>query len=134
MLSVFPTLLAYGLIGISVLRVTIGVSFLALGYRALTKERTQVLSNIRSLSFLHPLFTLILLATLQFIIGLSFLVGLYTQIGAILGAGLSFLMICLSCLKKPLSPHPRSFYTLLLFISLSFLFIGPGLYAFDLPL
>ncbi len=134
MLSIFPTLLAYGFFGITIVRVSIGITFLTLGYRTLTKERSGILSDIRKFKYFRPLFFLILLAAFETIVALSLLAGLYTQIGALIGALIALKLLVLNLIGKSVTPHPRSFYALLFIITFSLLFIGPGMYAFDLPL
>jgi len=134
MLSIFPTLLAYGLFGTTFLRISLGVIFIWLGLRALSTERKELLSQLTHLGFLPARFSLTLLSTLELLGGLFVALGLYTQVGALLIALISAKIVFWSMLNKPISKEPAVFYVMAFVMAITILFIGPGIFAFDLPL
>lgn len=132
MLSLFPELFTYALLGPLVLRVFVGVALLFLGYRRLVRRADSgsaaggaPTGNTSSLR--------IALAGAELVVGLGLIVGIYLQAAAIAGALLALLYLLFS---------PRSFPSLeggvaktaLLIICLSLLVLGPGAFAYDWPL
>ena len=72
------------------------------------------------------------LAILEGLAGLLILVGLYTQ-GALI-AGIIFLIAEIFLDRATLSSNQKKLYYLTLIVAFSLLFLGPGSFAFDLPL
>lgn len=72
------------------------------------------------------------IAVAQSVLGLLLLVGLFTQAVALALALVSLEKLCFTDKNK--TSANRSLYTLLFFVSLSFLFFGPGLFSLDYPL
>jgi uncharacterized membrane protein YphA (DoxX/SURF4 family) len=122
MLSVWPELFTFELIAISVLRVVVGYFFLLLGSKLLyaacvAKGGSRLL---RAGSMLY--------SVAQIVVGGLLVAGFYTQPAALVGMLLTLV---------PLQHHStceRYIQFLLFTISLSLLFLGPGVFAFDLPL
>ncbi len=107
-LSLFPTLLDFALLGPVILRLAITIVFFI-------QSKTNLKQNRKAE------------AGLQTIIGVLLLIGLYTQ-----GAALAGLVLIIRDFKK--KQINSQLFILLLAILLSLLFLGPGLWAFDLPL
>lgn len=134
MLSVFPTLLAYQVIGATLLRIALGAVFLVLGYRAFGSEKSRLISFCHSLRIPLGYFWVILFALVEILTGIFLLAGLYTQIAAIVAIVISLKLLILNSFGKNLTSQAPSFYFLTMIIATSLLFLGPGLLAFDLPL
>ncbi len=121
MLNPFPSLLDFSLLAPLLVRVALGFVFLHLAYSALPHYKKMV-------------WLVVLLEILAALAGIALIVGLFTQVASLLAALIS---LAFSLFPKqtalPFTVEKR--LALLLFaISLSLLFSGAGLFAFDLPL
>lgn len=122
MLSLFPSFFDYATIAVTVLRITISVIFITEGYARLPKKgvATTLCQKVMPI--------------IELVGGIFLLAGLFTQAAAIILATVS--------IKKAYTEHKKesdedqrvSFYVLLFIVSLSFLFLGPGLWSIDYPL
>ncbi|NBD74026.1 hypothetical protein GVX82_03215 [Patescibacteria group bacterium] len=135
MLSLFPELLAFDLVGVSLLRITVGFLFLSFGWKLMgarpapPAEGTDQEEGGSTTTPTPPR----TLGVLDILIGVLLTVGLYTQGAAIAGVVLalahaSFARTHQALLRDPLLWH------LIALICLALLVLGPGLLAFDLPL
>ncbi len=127
MLSIFPELLDFSVIGALLLRGTAGIFFFMFGSRLIqvawsVKGATPAMRAIG-----------ILYGALKFAVGVMLLLGVYTQVAALLGAVLCLLTI-LQDKPTQFSRSDKQVQILLLIICLSLLFIGPGYLSIDLPL
>lgn len=114
-LTIFPSLLTFGLLAPFLLRLVVGCVIFLFG-----KERYK--SSYKWLSIFY------------FITGILLVVGLYTQIIAIVGI---LLLRFDMWAERKVSPISRQYIILditLSVILLSLLFTGPGFMAIDLPL
>lgn len=134
MLSIFPTLLAYNMIGTTLLRVSLGAIFLVLGYRAMKKDRSHFLSFFNKLGLRGGVYLAMFFALIETLVGIFLLAGLYTQIAALVALIISLKLLLLNLFGGKLTSEAPSFYFLTAIISASLLFLGAGLLAFDLPL
>jgi len=133
MLSVFPDLFTYGLVAPFILRISIGAFFVLLGIRRLKNDAPAwdiLWTDIKIGSLpLGPIF-----AKVQILIGIFLFIGLYTQVVALL----AIVFIWGEAFRKNKRVHlsfQELWMTLLLSaICVSFLFLGAGFLAFDLPL
>lgn len=121
MLNPFPSLLDFALLAPFLVRVILGLTFLHLAYGGLLHHKK--ISRL-----------VMFLVVLGALGGIALLVGLFTQIASLLGA---FISLAFSLFPKqttaPLAVDKH--LSLILFaLSLSLLFSGAGLFAFDLPL
>lgn len=117
--SLFPHFLDYQILGIFLLRVTLGFIFIRFCYQKVT-----VLS-IKNFKSIIPI--------ILGIAGVLLVVGLYTQ-GAAIIAGVLVSFATLNKFRRA-SSHPDNtieFYILLAVVSFSFLFFGAGAFAIDL--
>jgi uncharacterized membrane protein YphA (DoxX/SURF4 family) len=122
MLSLFPSFLDYNIIAVAVLRMVVGVVFIAEGYKTLSKRESAGTLRQRFMSGVELLFGIFLFA------------GLLTQGVAIILSAISAKRAYLESSKKSGKEKHVSFYLLLFMVSLSFLFFGPGLWSIDYPL
>ena len=127
MLSVFPALLDYSLVGVFILRVTVGFFFILFGTR-LTSVAWSIKDAggvIRSIGMTYGL--------AKFAVGTLLTLGLFTQVAAILGIVLSTLTILQD---SPLSVNrsDKQLQILLFILCIALLFLGPGLFSIDIPL
>ena len=134
MLSVFPTLFSYGLLVPFVFRIVVGIFFVLSGYKNITKKRELKIALLsRSNSSSRELW-LWVISSLEIVGGLFMTVGLYTQVVALIFSA----VLLLATVNKRKNPEVAALsegtLLLLLLISASLLFLGPGFYAFDFPL
>lgn len=132
MLSVFPELFSYQLFVPLFFRIVTGLIFIWFGYKKLTnhKETEKLLSAFNLAS---PMW-LWIIALIEIIGGLLITTGAYTQVVAIIFS--IFLIVAIIAKNKSddvIYPSKETLL-LLLIITASLLLLGPGLYAFDLPL
>lgn len=126
MLSLFPDLLNYPIFAAVILRLIAAGFFLALAVR--------FIRTLRNPNF--PLSARVLgygFAILELIAGCLLLVGLFTQAAALLGAVLTFISAVLG-FGRGNTVGERYLQVLLHAVCLSLLFLGAGVFAFDLPL
>lgn len=124
MFSVFPDLLAFSMLATFVLRVTVGLFFLIRG--------THLLQFLVKAPAAQPRLLGAVYATGSLITGTLLVLGLYTQPAAIAGIVLSSFAFDGWLRKQRKSEQQVNM--LLAVICLSLLFLGPGIFAFDLPL
>jgi len=135
MLTVFPGLLFLDPLAPFLLRVTVGIIFLFMGYNHLTRERREgIATDLRLKWGATGTFFIWYLGIFEIVVGLFLIAGFLTQIAAIVG-GIIALKLLHGRKKYPkISPQSTSFYILLFVICLSFLVTGAGAFAIDLPL
>lgn len=133
--SLFPHLLDYQMLGIFMVRATLGLIFVYFAYEKIVHERhvrTEFFEKLK----LRPakvFFWVVALAELAAGVGLT--IGLYTQAAAIITG---ILMTLASLIKhhRPtaLPQNTIEFYIILAVASFALLFLGAGAFAIDLPL
>lgn len=124
MLSVWPELFTYQLVAVSLLRITASYLFLLMGIRLITTVRHASIATRRRF-FMYGY------ALLQTTIGALLCVGVFTQVVALFGA----LLVLISSKSHTRGTGCEQHLNLLLFvICISILFLGPGLFAVDVPL
>ncbi len=114
-LSIFPQLLFLGLIAPLLLRVTVGLFILSLGWENYKKPSK---------------WTTIFYA----VSGILLVLGLYTQIAALVGIIIIKTDFWINKKTRMFSKNEMILYVMAVIILLSLLFTGPGFLAFDLPL
>lgn len=127
MLSTFSSLLAFSIIGTTILRITLGIVLLILAWRTLKAAKTL---SKHTGTQIFP----IAIGMVETVISIFFLIGFYTQIIAIT----SFVLFIFLALTRrhfaSTAIESRLFYSLLALVSITLIFLGPGLFAIDLPL
>jgi len=135
MLSIFPDLLIYNLLGITIIRITLGLFGVYLAFKILSK-RNEVVDFVTSIKFPLAIFAKAspwILIMLFIFSGGMMIIGLYTQIACIVLAYLFIKMLYLDIMIKNFSGNNTVFYIVMIIISLSLLFLGPGTFSYDLP-
>ncbi|MSR78983.1 MAG: DoxX family protein [Candidatus Taylorbacteria bacterium] len=134
MLNYFPALLSYNMAVPTVFRLIIGCLFIYFAYSNLTTNRESKIILFEKYSLSAGQLWLWVLVSIETLGGITLLVGIFTQISSMI---MSVLLLAglVSKQKYPdLLPWSKGFIFLLLMITASLLFIGPGLYSIDLPL
>jgi uncharacterized membrane protein YphA (DoxX/SURF4 family) len=122
MLSLLPDLLDFSALAPILLRLALGGTFISYGLGELIKPKYLPADWAKIIGLWEAL------------IGALLVIGLFTQIVALL-AGLELLGYLFFRLKnKSLVPIPIDYLLVMLAIALSLMLLGPGLFAFDLPL
>ena len=134
MLSIFPSLLTFGIFAPFLLRLSAGIFFFYAGYQHFGKEQEGLVGELtqKFSSFAKPIS--VTLAIVEIVIGLFLIAGFLTQVAALLGA---IFMLKLLWFKKScpcLARHEKTVYVLLFVICISLLLTGAGAPAVDLPL
>ena len=128
MLSLFPALLDFGSIAPFLLRLALGGTFLIYGLRELLRPQTPTLGSSLSPRLIR------LIGAWESLLGALLVVGLFTQAVALL-TGLELLGYLVIRLKdKTKMSIPIDYLFVMLAIAISLMLLGPGLWAFDLPL
>lgn len=133
--SLFPNLFDYQMLGIFALRATLGLIFIYFWYRKITGPRADQIHFFEKFG-LHPAgIYFFIVSSAEGAAGVLLVVGLWTQ-GAAIATGLLMTLATLVKYYKP-STLPRNtieFYIILAITSFALLVLGPGAFAFDLPL
>lgn len=134
MLSVFPELLNYSLVGITLIRVLVGIVILYIGLITVSTKRALYASEMHLKN--HPFAESWpwVFGVVEILTGVFLLLGFLTQIMAIIAA---YLFINLGFVEKHIGKvlnQSTLFFFVMTTISVSILFIGPGLFSIDLPL
>lgn len=122
MLSLFPSLFAYSVLTLGVLRLIIAIVFIMEGYKSFSRKTAAGAFRTKFLSII------------EVVGGIFLLVGFLTQATAIILGAISLKNTYLESRKGVGEQKLTAFYFLLCIISLSFLFLGPGLWSIDYPL
>jgi len=118
--SIFPELYNFREFSPFILRITVAVIFMNMGWRDITKKTGWKIINF-------------ILGITKIATGVFLLVALYTQVAALFAIVLSLFKI-LSDLKSGEYKYNLGYHTLILVVSLSLLLTGPGTFSIDLPL
>lgn len=133
--SVFPHLFDFSLLGIAILRVALGLTFIILAYTKLFKERHVHISLFETHGIYRARTVFTTITTLEALAGLAITLGLYMQPAVLVAGVLTLISAGIIKYKPSLSPkHGAGFYLLLAVISFTLLFMGPGVFAFDMYL
>lgn len=136
MLSIFPQFLNYEQIGPLILRLAIGIIFVAHGYPKLFKNFSSTAKFFESLGLKPAKFFTIIVGVSEFFGGIALILGFLTQIAAILIA-ITMLVAMVYVKKIKFKKGLVDGYELdliLLAAALALIFLGPGAFAIDLPL
>ena len=135
MLSIFPDLLIYNFLGVTIIRVALGLLGVYLAFKVLSKKN-KLVDFMVSMKFPMVPFAVMspwILFILFIMSGGLMIIGLYTQVASIVLAYLFLKVIFIDIFIKDFSGNSAVFYVALILISLAFLFLGPGTFAYDLP-
>lgn len=135
MLSLFPQLLDFGILGPVFLRVGLAVVFIAHGYPKLFKKEGFLGASqfFESINIKPGKFWVIVVGVLEFFGGILLFAGLFTQLVALLLAFDMLVAIWKVKFKNGLV-NGYEFELILLFSALALVVLGPGAFSLDLPL
>ncbi|PJC21574.1 MAG: hypothetical protein CO060_03355 [Candidatus Yonathbacteria bacterium CG_4_9_14_0_2_um_filter_43_16] len=125
-LSLFPSLLDFQMLGVFMLRATLGLIFVYFWYEKVTHQRAERTHFFEKLGLRPSKVYFWTVSSVEGIAGSLLVVGLYTQ-GAVLATGTLMLVAALIKWRKP-SALPRNtieFYIILAVVSFSLVFLGP---------
>ncbi len=134
MLSVFPELLNYNLVGITLIRILVGLVILYIGLISISTKRSLYSSEMRLKNHKMAEFWPWLFGTIEILTGVFLLLGFLTQNMAILSA---YIFINLGFIEKNVGKvlsQSSLFFLVMTTISITIIFFGPGLFSIDLPL
>lgn len=134
MLSVFPELLNYNLVGITLIRILVGIVILYIGLITVSTKRALYASEMHLKNHPFAEFWPWIFGIIEILTGVFILFGFLTQVMAIVAA---YLFTNLGFIEKHVSRvlnQSPFFFFVMTIISISMLFIGPGLFSVDLPL
>lgn len=118
--SIFPELYNFREFSPFILRVTLAVIFINMGWKDITRKNGWRIINF-------------ILGITKIATGIFMFIALYTQVAALFAITLSLFKI-LSDLKSGEYKYNLGYHTLILVVSLSLLLTGPGAFSIDLPL
>lgn len=134
MLSLFPSLLDFGLLAPTLLRIVAGIIFIDIGYFSIIREDSTWGLLVKLMRCKNELLWRKFFGFIEFIGGILLFIGLYTQ-GAALVLGILTLFCLMLEYKEPtFVKRDLAFYVMLFAITASLLVTGAGAFGFDLPL
>ncbi|MHB1118357.1 MAG: DoxX family protein [Minisyncoccota bacterium] len=133
--SLFPSLFDYSFLAIGILRITLGLIVIGFAYTNTFKGRADTLAFFEKLRIRPANIFLKIAVGIELLMGILLTLGYYTQAAALVAGVLMSLVALIKWHRPNLLPHnTAAFYLLLAVVSFTLLFIGPGAFAFDLPL
>lgn len=134
MVSIFPDILNYGFLATGILRATLGIIFIYFAYEKFFLERRERIAFFEKLKLRPAKVFFGLVTGLEFIAGLGLLLGFYMQVAALITGGLMTLATFIKWHKPSALPkNTVEFYIILAVTSFALIAMGPGAFAFDLP-
>jgi len=120
--SLFPSLLTYGLVGPLIIRLVLGITLAYFGYQKIINRGQSSGSNT------------VIYGIMEIAIALFLVIGLFTQLAALLNAIILVIKLGFKAKEGKLLSDGINYYILLLTMAISLMFTGAGFLAFDLPL
>lgn len=133
-LSIFPNLLHYGLFGVFLLRISIGILFLRFGILKLYINKERYLLFYKTLFPTIGTSVFAAIAYIELFGAILLIVGLFTQVIALIFGTLMMIATGIKLYKKDSFKNDTSYYLLIALVSFSLLFLGAGAFAIDYPL
>lgn len=136
MVSLFPHLFDYGFLATAILRIAVGLILIHLAYQSFFVHRNDRLISIKKVGIKQTFLFLIIENTFKATVGVLLVIGLFTQVATLTVSAFAVLSFFINKRKPSLAvlSNTNEFYVLLFVVSLVLAFIGPGAFAFDLPL
>jgi len=126
MLSAFPQLFDYSMFAVTGLRLVFGFWFLAYAYSTLFKKGPQDKKKLDTFETI--------VSSLSLLVGICVFIGLFTQIAILVGLFILLLGWYVDIKTNKPTKDLFSFGFYIAIIGFALLFLGPGAFAFDLPL
>ncbi len=134
MTNPFPELLTFSLLAPTILRLTLGVLIITLGYNKFKNHNKGIIEFFESLGFKPSSYYIKTLAITEIVMGVALFVGFLTQIAALVIAIITFVSLIITIRHPEVGLKKASEYAIFFAISLSLVLTGAGLLAIDLPL
>lgn len=134
MLNIFPELLNYGLLAPTIIRITLAITLLFIGYETVFSKRLNFLSYFEAKKYPLAKLLPIKLGVAEIIAGLFLLFGFFTQVAALATVFLSLMLMYIENRDEKILPHSLTFYLIIAILSVTLLFSGAGAFAIDIPL
>ncbi len=133
--SLFPELFTYAFLVTGVLRMTLGLIFIWLAYKKFFRERAEGIVFFENLRMRPAIVFVAIVSGVEAIAGVALVAGFYTQVAVLVTGGFMTLATLIKFYRPSALPrNTAEFYILLAVVSFTILFLGPGAFAFDLPL
>jgi uncharacterized membrane protein YphA (DoxX/SURF4 family) len=120
--SLFPYLFTFEQLAPLLLRLILGITLAYFGYRKMRERGTSSGSNS------------VIYGATEIVIGIFLIIGLFTQLAALLNVAILIIKIGFKIRDRAFLTDGINYYLLLLVIAISVVLLGPGWFAFDLPL
>lgn len=134
MTNPFPELLTFSLLAPTLLRLTLGVFVILLGYSKFINPRKGITDFFEALGFKPSVYYIKILSVTEIVMGIALFIGFLTQIAALIVAIITFVSLIVTIRHPETGLEKASLYTLFFVISISLVLTGAGLLAIDLPL
>ncbi len=133
--SLFPELFTYGFLATGVLRITLGLIFIWFAYEKFFHQRTEHIAFFEKLGMKPAIVFFALVTGVELVAGIGLLLGYYMQAAALATGTLMTLATFIKWYRpSAFQSNTIEFYILLAVLSFALIFLGPGAFAFDLPL
>ncbi|KKT83353.1 MAG: DoxX family protein [Candidatus Giovannonibacteria bacterium GW2011_GWC2_44_9] len=133
MLSILPQLLDFQFYVPLLLRLALGAIFLAHGWQKLRSDKIQLAGWLESMKFKPGEFWAWVVTLVECLGGIALVVGLFMQLTALILA-IQFIVIILYIKRGQKFIGGWEFDFLIFTALIALLVLGPGAWAFDLPL
>lgn len=134
MTNPFPELLNFSLLAPTLLRLTLGIFIISLGYTKFKNPHTNIMSFFETLGFRPGALYTKALSVTEIVMGVALFMGFLTQIAALVVAIITFVSLIVTIRHPESGLQKASIYALFFIISISLVLTGAGLIAIDLPL
>ncbi len=133
--SLFPDLFTYDFLATGVLRISLGLTFLWFAYIKTFRKHAIYLEFFNKIKMRPAKVFLKIAILIELLAGLSITTGYYAQVALIVTGALMTIASFIKARHPHILPeNTTAFYILLSVLSFAIIFIGPGAFAFDLPL
>jgi putative oxidoreductase len=122
MLSLFPSLLTYQQFGPFIIRVVLGITLAYFGYQKIIGRGKSSGSNS------------VVYGVTEIVVALFLVIGLFTQLAAMINALILVIKLGHKAREKAFLTDGINYYILLLAMAIALIFMGAGMFAFDLHL
>lgn len=133
--SLFPALLDYQMLGVFMIRATLGLIFIYFAYEKIFIEQRERIEFFEKLHLRPTKIFFWVVALTELVAGIGLVIGLYTQAVALVTGALMTIATFIKRLNPSALPkNTIEFYIILAVASFALLFLGAGAFAIDLPL
>ena len=135
MVSIFPNLLNYSFFATGILRIILGLIFIYFAYEKFFLERKERTLFFEKLKMRPAKVFFGIVTGLELLGGVGLLVGFWMQVATLITGALMTLATFIKWHRPHALPkNTLEFYLILAVVSFALLALGPGAFAFDLPI